>query len=372
MSQKTPIITCVEGRYQPQAPNTFVCAPAVALIFSNTGEVEVFSKNQKCSQKIVDFPSFGGQGRSIDLLDEQLVLLGDNQLGGKFRYKSIHQPRKGLLGMKYSEEVSPVGNSPLWHTSHSYGNQLLAIGGDFESKAKLSTTVWKGPNLHWKNGTRFSRFSSAACKVKLDKDMFLVIGGFERVKESKVEMNTVLRMNITEEIVEELPPLKEKRAYHACEVFKQVVLIAGGTLGGNIVADEIYNLTTNYSEVLNMSSSLRRQKHALQRIEETIFGLGGAHRNGSETSTIEWFDWADRKWKQHDQSLLSKNTTNLAIVPFPLSAVDCHAGCTCGIGGNPGKNRIVGGQDVQVTAYLSLVILRFFVLRKMPTLGLQP
>ena len=77
--------------------------------------------------------------------------------------------------------------------------------------------------------------------------MFLVIGGFERVKESKVEMNTVLRVNITEEIVEELPPLKEKRAYHACEVFKQDVLIAGGTLGGNIVADEIYNLTTNYS-----------------------------------------------------------------------------------------------------------------------------
>ena len=165
----------------------------------------------------------------------------------------------------------------------------------------------------------------------------------------------------------------KKTPFHQYKwVFKQVVLIAGGTLGGNIVADEIYNLTTNYSEVLNMSSSLRRQKHALQRIEETIFGLGGAQGNGSETSTIEWFDWADRKWKQHDQSLLSKNTTNLAISPFPLSAVDCHAGCTCGIGGNPGKHRIVGGQDVQVTFYLHLVILKIFVPRKMPTLGSQP
>ena len=56
----------------------------------------------------MEFPSFGGQGRSIDLLDEQLILLGDNKLGGKFEYKSIHQPRKGLLGMKFTKEVSPL------------------------------------------------------------------------------------------------------------------------------------------------------------------------------------------------------------------------------------------------------------------------
>ena len=148
VAQKTPIITCVKGRYQPQAPNTYVCAPAVALIVSSRGEVEVFSKNKNCSQKIVDSPHFGGQGHTVDLLDEQLILLGDNsQLGGKFDYKSIHHPRKGLLGMKFSKEVSPVGNSPLWHTSHVYGNQLLAIGGEFQSNARLSSTVWRGLNL---------------------------------------------------------------------------------------------------------------------------------------------------------------------------------------------------------------------------------
>ena len=167
MAEKTPIITCVKGRYQPQAPNTYVCAPAVALIFSSEGEVEVFSKNRKCNQKIVDFPRFGGQGHSIDLLDEQLILLGEkSRLGGKFGYKSIHQPRKGLLGMKFSEEISPVGNSPLWHTSQVYGNQLLAIGGEFESKVRLSSTLWKGLNLRWQNGSQFSRFASGGCAVK--------------------------------------------------------------------------------------------------------------------------------------------------------------------------------------------------------------
>ena len=63
-----------------------MCAPAVALIFSSGGEVEVFSKDKKCNQKIVDFPDFGGEGHSVDLLDEQLVLLGVHQIGGKFEY----------------------------------------------------------------------------------------------------------------------------------------------------------------------------------------------------------------------------------------------------------------------------------------------
>ena len=79
----------------------------------------------------MEFPGFGGKGRSIDLLDEQLVILGDNKLGGKFEYKSIHQPRRGLLGMKFSKDVSPVGNSPLWlRIAKSYifrANHLIAV-----------------------------------------------------------------------------------------------------------------------------------------------------------------------------------------------------------------------------------------------------
>ena len=331
------------------APNTFVCAPAVAVIFSSTGEVEVFSKNEKCNQRIVEFSGFGGEGRSIDLLDEQLILLGDNKkLGGKFEYKSIHQPRKGLLGMKFSTEVSPIGNSPLWHTSHAFGNQLLSVGGEFQSKAKLSNTVWNGLNLRWQNGSRFSRFAIGACKVKLAKEVFLLIAGFERVNGSKVEMNTVLRLNITEERVEELPAIRRQRAFHACEVFEGKILVSGGTQGEVTIADEVYSLTTNESTVLNMTSSLGRSQHQLLRLEETIFAFGGLVHNGSETSAVEWFDWMDMSWKQHEQSLLSENSTNLAVTAFPLSAVDCLAGCRCGLAGNLGNARIVGGTEAQV------------------------
>ena len=325
------------------------------MIFSSSGEVEVFSKNQKCNQQIVEFPSFGGQGRSIDLLDEQLILLGDNKFGGKFEYKSIHQPRKGLLGMKFTKEVSPIGNSPHWHTSHAFGNQLLAIGGEFQSKARLSNTLWNGLNLRWQNGSTFSRFATGACKVKLAKDVFLLVGGFERVKERKVEMNTVLKLNITEETVEELPPIKRNRAFHACEVFQRRILISGGTKGKVTVGDEVYNLRTNKSRRLRKAKSLGRSQHQLLRLEETIFAFGGLLRNSSETSLVEWFDWMEMRWKQHKQSLLSENTTSLAVTAFPLSAVDCLAGCSCGLAASLGNARIVGGSDAQVTLTLKIL-----------------
>ena len=77
-----------------------MCAPAVAAIFSSKGEVEVFSKNKTCNQKILDeFPTFGGQGRSIDLLDEQLVLLGVNKMKGKFKSRKFEYKKTDLLNV---------------------------------------------------------------------------------------------------------------------------------------------------------------------------------------------------------------------------------------------------------------------------------
>ena len=327
-----------------------MCAPAAALIFSSTGEVEVFSStNKKCHQKIVDFPSFGGQGRTIDLLDEQLVLLGENEFGERFHYKSIHQPRKGLLGMKFSIEVSPLGFSPYYHTSHVFKNGLAAIGGEFDTKARLSNTVWNELSLRWKNGSQFSQFAAGACQVKITKDVFLLIGGLRWVNGSKEEVNTVMRLNITQESVEELPSIIHGRAFHACEVSERRIIVSGGTQGQVTIADEVYSLVTNGSEALSMNCSLGRHGHSLIRLVETIFGFGGLLSNGSKSSLVQWFDWKTMAWENHDQSLLSENTTSLAVTRFPLSAVDCHAGCRCGMAGTEGSTRIVGGTEAQVT-----------------------
>ena len=333
----------------------FVCAPATALIVSSIGEVEVFSKDQKCNKKVLEFSTFGGEGRSIDLLDDQLVLLGDSTIGnyGAFAYKSVAHPRKGLLGMSFTTELAPVGNSPRWHTSHAYGNLLLAIGGEFQSEAKLSSKVWTTFNFH-QNGFSFASIPIGACKVKLEREIFLVIGGLGSEENPSREINTVLRLNIIEETVELLPQIKKRRAFHSCEVFHDHVLISGGTEGNQIVVDEIYNTITNKAEVLKKSSSLRRHRHQLLRLEETIFSFGGLTANGLSTAEVKWFDWTRKKWKKHEHSLLSSNMSNLAVVPFPMSAVDCHAGCSCGIKGKAEPAKIVGGSNAEV------ILLRLF------------
>ena len=146
-----------------------------------------------------------------------------------------------------------------------------------------------------------------------------------------------------------------------------MILISGGTQGEVTIADEVYSLTTNESTVLNMTSSLGRSQHQLLRLEETIFAFGGLVHNGSETSVVEWFDWMDMSWKQHEQSLLSEKTTNLAVTAFPLSAVDCLAGCSCGLAGNLDNARIVGGTEAQVSIYVENISYCFF--RRMPTPG---
>ena len=61
---------------------------------------------------IATFPKFAGIGRTASLLDEELLLLGDDYLGTKGRYISIQKPRDGLLAMKYTVQELPLTQSP--------------------------------------------------------------------------------------------------------------------------------------------------------------------------------------------------------------------------------------------------------------------
>ena len=330
----------------PSAPGKFVCDPAMAAIFSPQGEIEIFSNDAKCNQIILDSSPFRGEGRSIDLLDEELLILGDNSAGenGKFEYKEIHKPRKGLLGMRFSAKVldqSDFGqgfNSPRWHTSYVFGNEFLALGGEFETGAQLLRGQWTSLSPSYPNKI------VGACKVRLEKDTFLLIGGM-----SGVEKNTIQKLDILKGTVEELDPIIERRAFHSCEVFEGQVLITGGRRGNNTIADEIYNLNTSQSTILDFSSSLQRHKHQLLRLEDVIYSFGGLLSNGSQTSVVEWFDWNARVWRQHEHSLFSQHTSSLTVTPFPKSAVDCVDGCSCGkTKSSPNDTRIMNGQEAQV------------------------
>ena len=347
-------------RYIPLKPSSFVCQPTAMLLSFSSGEVEIFSKNKRCNKKIFDYPKFSTTGHTISLLDTQLIIAGKNgQIGTKWDYITILSPRDGLLAVKYTREISPITGNPHRHTSFSEGNTLVLLGGDQRARARLDSKTWNGLTLRWKNnGSTFSRHTFAACSVRLLKDSHLIIGGVERGQAS----NHVFRVNITEESVEQLPQIELSRAYHSCEITdKGLIIISGGTKETltssnrdvSTLPDELYptnNLQTT-KVVLNRADSLGRYQHRLFRLEDTVYAVGGQTSNGSQPSIVEMFNSTSFQWYEDSEHVLSRQTGELAVTPFPMAAVDCVQDCTCGL---RAQQRIVNGIEAEVAFHILL------------------
>ena len=101
---------------------------------------------------IATFSKFSGIGRTSTLLDNELLLLGDDDLGTRGRYISIQEPRDGLLAMKYTLQDLPLTQSPHHHSSLLSRNKLTVVGGKFKSRGKLSKFTWTELSLKWENG----------------------------------------------------------------------------------------------------------------------------------------------------------------------------------------------------------------------------
>ena len=125
---------------------------------------------------IATFPKFSGTGRTSSLLDEELLLLGDDDLGTKGRYINIQKPRDGLLAMKYTVEELPLTQSPHQHSSLVSKNTLTVVGGKFKSRGKLSKFTWTELSLKWDNGSKYTSDFIDACSVKLGVDVHIVFG----------------------------------------------------------------------------------------------------------------------------------------------------------------------------------------------------
>ena len=359
-------------------PSSFVCQPAVALIAFNDGQLEVFSKDKRCNQQLINisqFSSFSTSGQTLDLLDDQLVLMGDAKLGTSWKYIRIHSPRDGLLSIKFGKETSPIKGSPHRHTSYSNGNKLVVLGGEQNTKVKLEKNTWKELKLRWKNQTDFSGYSSAACQVKLQKNIHLLIGGVQHGKSLGQATKAVFKINITEETVEEWPPILFQRAHHSCELLDgSVVLISGGTSKEttlkdrkfSIVPDELYTLGDVHKNIgkdqtnLSLASSLKRFQHRLIRLEDNVFAVGGAMADKSRPSSVTMFNLTTKSWEEQAGHLLSNNTGDVAVTHFPRSSVDCIFPCQCGlskaVNASKEEERIFNGNVAKV-AFSYIIIL---------------
>ena len=298
---------------------------------------------------IATIPKFAGIGRTLSLLDEELILLGNDDFGTKGgRYVSIQKPRDGLLAMQYTIEKIPIVGSPHQHTSLVSKNAVAVVGGKFKSKGMLSKFTWTGLSLHWENGSNFKPDLFGSCAVKLGVDVHIILGGARNIQNEQISGRQVVKINTTQQVVYEMKPIKHARVSHACQMLNNsVVLLSGGLDQSHIQPDELYNTTSEeVLKVLDLDESLGRTGHAIIRIADQVLAFGGRDSNSNVASKIAEFKMATDSWNELSQGLHSTNTSELVVTPFPISSIDCVPECQCGIVNK--KERIFGGNDAQV------------------------
>ena len=336
-------VTCVEGKYKPTSPEDFLCQPAAALIVTDKGEIEIFSEQANCRRKITNVPPFSDAGQIVSLLNNKLQLLGFSEQEQIWKSSSMEDPLGGILANEWTEnEQLSLDRFDRYDISYPYFDDMYFSGGNTHKQAKLGAGKW----IHF-NEKSFeeSKFTSAACVVTLENNHIMFFGGISFKSTNAV--NLVVTINVEEQSVRVNPGMKYPRCHHSCEfITGSTVLISGGFSnpkepGRSLVPDEIYDTRTGESLEI---SFLGRYDHSVIHLEDSIFAFGGRDAKGSQVSAVDKFDSSSRTWSRQPQGLLSLETAGLAVVPFPMSAVDCST-CTCGV---KTSRRIYGGEEVKV------------------------
>ena len=289
--------------------------------------------SDKCSKTVTNLPNYGGIGRTLSLRDQELILLGNNEVG---QYVSILKPREGLLGMKFLEKVYPLQNLPFQHSSLVSQNTLFVIGGKNRSNGRLSGSKWEAISFTWsEDGSIFDPDFEDACTLKVSLNEHIIFGG-------KNFGNKVVKIDTANLVAIRMKPMSRSRMSHGCQLMNEnkVVLLSGGLWSNVVQQDELYNIESEeVIKVLNIQQSLARSNHVTIKMGDQIYALGGS------TSRIETFDSSTHSWKNIDRNLLSSDTSEIVVSPFPLISLDC--GCQCGMA-RKSKERIFDGQQAKV------------------------
>ena len=357
LSDLPPIISCVDGNYEPNRPQEFTCQKTVALIVSNAGEMEVFGEDSKCNRIMTNIPPLTLSRHSVSLLDNQLIIGASSISNDSWKYLSLRDPRGGLLANPWTETKTLGTNGPVGHLSFVYGKDLIFLGGEGRTQVILQNGrtengEWNVLRLSWKNGTGFDT-PRDACLVKVNSYKFSILGGRHTTKGEMTP--TVLIINMKEQSVEEIGSLTFARANHACAIISDpsldfktniFVLVTGGLSDNTDAKDEIFDLTERKSRSLDNFMSIQRSDHRMVTLGNSLFALGGQHHiDGSIVDTIEVYDASSESWSTYPSRLMSNSTIGLAVTALPISAVSCNQGCQCGV---RSEARIIGGVEAEV------------------------
>ena len=359
LSDLPPIISCVDGNYEPYRPQEFTCQRTVALIVSTKGEMEVFSEDERCNMMFKNIPALTLTGHSVNLLDNQLILGAFGVARDSWKYLSLKDPRNGLLANPWTETKTLGTNGPIGHLSFVYGKDLFYIGGERGTQAVLQNGrtengEWNTLKLTWKDGTNFEA-PRGACLVKVNSYKFALLGGHYNTVSQKTAV--VVMINMREQSVEELGSLEFARTNHACAITSgpsnssnsnDMVLVTGGILDESDVHDEIFDLLDRSSNRSDTDMNIPRSGHRMVTLGQDVFAFGGQNLiDGSEVNTTEVYNSSSKSWSTHPTHLMTNSTSGLAVTTLPLSAVSCNHGCSCGV---KSSARIIGGVEAEVSS----------------------
>jgi len=349
-----PKVSCVGGRYVPNKPSKFSCKEAAAVIMSSEGEVETFSADGKCNKMITNVPPHAAPKQTLNVFQNHLVVAGYSIKEGSWKYLSLEDPSSSLLSNPWRIGTTIGSAAPEAHISFTHGRSLVLVGGSQQGALKLDTQRiggnWNSFSLPWANGTNFTSFTSNACGVKINQNEFLVIGGIYTTQNQVV--STIVKIDMKNELVEELPGLKISRAFHACELVNgETILITGGKSStdehtGSVVLDEQYDLVKEKSELNTNSMKIPRYSHQLVLLGEKVFAFGGRMANTSKVTLVEWFDSTTNSWQEHPGKLESHATGHLSVGTLARDSLDCVVGCSCGVRGPSAASRITGNTSM--------------------------
>jgi hypothetical protein len=295
---------------------------------------------------------------TIDLVDDQLVIVGFNTQSDTWQFIRLDDSRGGLLANHWISSNMIGKDSPRTrtiprHVSYVKGQHLNILGGNQNRPTQIDLGNLNTFHFVNEDGTLFNGFPSDACGVRTDIETYVVIGGL--VDNNNVSQQ-VFEINTKTLTVTERPPVKHARAHHSCALVSQsTILVAGGVSGQTLISDpsspvsydELYNVITGESEELAVSMVTPRSEHQLIRLGESVFALGGRAANRSQLTSVERFDESTMAWTEHTKGLLSNDTAGLAVTAFPPTAVDCLVDCHCGrLKAEIGSGRIIGGNEV--------------------------
>ena len=288
----------------------------------------------------------------VSLLDNKLNVIAFSETEKVWISSSMEDPLGGILANPWSQRITSIDREASVHDfSYIHLNQHFLMGGHPKRQAELKTqNVIHFRDLTFEhNETIFTRFTSAACGITLEKGILMLFGGIDF--DSKQPINTIMTINVTTQTVELQKGMLFSRCYHSCEILNETFLFISGGFsdpknpGSSIVPDEIYNRDTGESQ--QVSSSLGRYDHRLIRLQDSIFALGGRVASRSPVSKVEKFESSSSSWSRHPEDLLSTTPGRLAVTVFPVSALDCQE-CSCG---GRKSARIIEGVDAEVCMF---------------------